>query len=206
MSDVAMLGDSGFELVEGQFYPTPPEYVDCLVAFFRVAEPGGIWEPACGEGHISIRLTEHGALVVSTDLYDRGFGVSGVDFLASNPKSIAPGYRGPKTIVTNPPYGDLAAQFIRKALELMERCSGRVALFLRNEFDCRKNQALFSKHPAYAGKVVVTKRPRWIAGSKGSPRHNYAWYIWDFGRDPQSDQFIKYIHPSEAPSPRALAA
>lgn len=33
-----------------------------------------IWEPACGEGHISKVLAAHGYEVISTDLIYRGFG------------------------------------------------------------------------------------------------------------------------------------
>ena len=27
--------------------------------------------------------------------------------------------------------------------------------------------------------IVLTKRPRWIKESKGAPRHNYSWFVWD---------------------------
>jgi hypothetical protein len=60
-------------------------------------------------------------------------------------------------------------------------------MFLRNEFDCGKTRrGLFNgKNPKFpfAHKIVVTKRPRWIEGSKGSPRHSYAWFVWDFAHE-----------------------
>jgi hypothetical protein len=47
-------------------------------------------------------------------------------------------------------------------------------------------------------KLIVTKRPRWIKGSKGSPRHTYAWYVWDFRRPTEQSPKILYLHPDEA--------
>jgi hypothetical protein len=160
-----------------------------------------VWEPACGLGHLSKRLVELGTeKVISTDLIDRGFGSGGIDFLAC---PTAPGallnYGNKRfAIITNPPYGDLAEQFIRQALKLTKERGGLVAMFLRNEYDCAKERMdLFNEHP-FAMKIIVTKRPRWIAGSKGSPRHTYAWYVWDWSKPPESAASIRYIHPKLA--------
>lgn len=189
-NDAAMSGQLDYDRKEADFYPTPPENVDCL----HLVEPlnGTVWwEPACGEGHISKRIMElTGETVFSTDLHDRGFGRTGIDFLAM--AGTSPNITG---IITNPPYGDLAEEFIRHALEIMERVEGKVAMFLRNEYDCGKERrSLFAQHP-FAHKIIVTKRPRWIEGSKGSPRHNYAWYVWDFAH--QGGAYISYVHPED---------
>ena len=191
--DGAMLGQVVYERREGDFNPTPPENVDCLAHFVDLS--GRIvWEPACGEGHMSKRLTALAAGVYSTDLYERGYGRGGIDFLRAG---RLPG-TGCDAIITNPPYGEMAESFVRKALDLTKPVGGMVAMFLRNEWDCSADDRpdLFEGHPAYATKVVVTKRPRWIEGSKGSPRHNYSWFVWDWrhGGPPS----IRYIHPKNA--------
>lgn len=68
-----------------------------------------IWECACGMGHLSKVLEEKGYNVLSTDLIDRGYGTSGIDFLkAPN------GWNG--DILTNPPY-KYAKEFVEKGLE-----------------------------------------------------------------------------------------
>src|SRR5947199_3708213 len=57
---------------------------------------GDIWECACGDGAMSRVLEETGRSVPSTDLYARGYGEAGHDFL--HPARHA------DNIVTNPPY------------------------------------------------------------------------------------------------------
>jgi hypothetical protein len=196
--DTAMLGGSGYERIEADFYPTPPENVDCLLEHF--IPHGGrhlVWEPACGKGDISMRLNEYGLETWNTDLHDQGFGIPGIDFLAQttlpNPNI--------RTIITNPPYADgLAEAFVRHAIKLMEPVRGQVAMFLRNEFDCGKGRMELFQLPPFHRKVIVTKRPRWIAGSTGSPRHNYSWFVWDW-RHKSGSAGISYSHPDFAPGP-----
>jgi hypothetical protein len=189
--DSSMLGDSGYERIEADFYPTPPENVDCLLS--AIVLHRDVWEPACGNGSISQRLVQFGHSVVSTDLHDHGFGLPGLDFL----KADCIPQTGVRAIVTNPPYGDLVEPFIEKALELMEPVKGQVAMFLRNEWDCGVRRMSLFGLPPFHKKIVVTKRPRWIAGSTGSPRHNYAWFVWDW-RHVRGAASIVYSHPDKA--------
>ena len=197
--DPAMSGQLDYERVEGDFYPTPPENVDCLAHFIDL-RGRIIWEPACGEGHISKRLLRYCDGVFSTDLYNRGYGKPGVDFLSTTHMASNEAAKA-KDIITNPPFDDMAEKFIRHALELTRPHEGMVAMFLRNEYDMASTRAdLFEDHPAYMLKIAVTKRPRWIEGSKGSPRHNYAWYVWDwnYAQDPRDGASVRYIHPKNA--------
>ena len=45
-----------------------------------------LWECACGEGHLSKLLESKGYRVKSTDLIDRGYGESGIDFINTQTK------------------------------------------------------------------------------------------------------------------------
>jgi hypothetical protein len=83
------------------FFPTPPWATFALIENEKFS--GEIWECACGDGTMSRVLAETGQPVRSTDLYDRGFGESGVDFLTSQSRA--------DNIVTNPPY-NCAEQFV----------------------------------------------------------------------------------------------
>jgi hypothetical protein len=59
--------------------------------------------------------------------------------------------------------------------------NGFCAMLLRTDFDHAKSrQHIFSKHPAFAKKLVLTKRIKWFGDSKGSPSFNHAWFIWDW--------------------------
>ena len=200
--DKSMLGESGYERIEAEHYCTPQENVDCLLEHFT--PHGGtnlIWEPACGKGDISARLNDYGYETWSSDLYDYGFGTPGMDFLAQT-KLPNPNVRA---IITNPPYGDLAEAFIRHALKLMQPVRGQAAMFMRNEYDSSKGRMDLFGVPPFHKKIIVTKRPRWIADSKGSPRHNYAWYVWDW-RHKAGAPGIAYSHPDYAPGPATAPA
>ena len=100
-----------------------------------------IWEPACGEGHISKVLAAHGYEVISTDLIYRGFGdPEPMDFLTET----FPDFEG--DIVTNPPYS-AGLEFVKRALETV--CpGGKVAMFLKVQFlEGKRRGELFSKTP-----------------------------------------------------------
>src|ERR1700743_4015230 len=80
------------------FFPTPAWATFALIDNEKFE--GDIWECACGDGAMSRVLEETGNAVFSTDLYERGFGESGHDFLAE--------MRTMPNIVTNPPYNAAA--------------------------------------------------------------------------------------------------
>jgi len=196
------MGNLGYDRVPGEFYPTPPENLDCLASFVDLSQ-FSIWECACGAGHLAKRIEDiHQGPMVATDLFDRGYGVAGQDFLEQKtlPPVLTNTHRRP-LILTNPPFkGDMPEQFIEHALALTENRRGAVAMFLRNDRDMAvKREHLFEGHPAYAMKVCVLKRPRWFEGSTGSPRHNYAWYFWDWTTEANDRAAsIRYIHPKNA--------
>lgn len=166
--DPSMVGAAKYERIENDFYPTPAWCTDVLV---RHVNFGPVWEPACGNGAISKVLADYGMRVLSTDLIDRGYGEGGRDFFLETNEL--------HDIVTNPPYGDLAEAFIRHALALTKPHKRKVAMLMRNEWDSASSRSDLYAHP-YAMKIVLTKRPRWIEGSTGAPRHNYAWFVWDW--------------------------
>lgn len=161
--------ESGYERKERDLYETP-EWVTAAVLPHLPPPPLGIWEPACGSGKMASVLSEHGD-VLGTDIEQ------GHDFLFCIP---SPFHRPINAIITNPPYVQ-AQLFIEKALAVMEPIKGLVAMLLRTDFDHAKTrQHLFSRHQAFAKKLVLTKRIRWFEESKGQPSFNHAWFIWDW--------------------------
>jgi hypothetical protein len=151
------------------FYPTPRWATHALIA----SEPfkGEIWEPACGDGSMSEVLAETGNKITSSDLYDRGYGDAGVDYLAAN--------RRVANVVTNPPY-NAAEGFVAKSLEIVE-C--KFALLLRLAFLEGANRAntIFHKNPPSRVWVFSERITFYMKGAQvaGSGTTAYAWFVWD---------------------------
>ena len=104
------------------FYATDPECIDDL---FEVEQFGDtILEPCCGSGNLSKRMEELGKTVISTDLYDHGYGKTGVDFFTYKDIDY--------DIITNPPYM-CQTEFVDHALKVL-RPGRKMALFLKIQF------------------------------------------------------------------------
>lgn len=161
-----------------EYYPTPPHGTRALLSVEDF--DGSIWEPACGEGHISKVLVKAGYNVVSTDLIPRGYGQGDVDFLR---ETVARG----KHIVTNPPYGrGLGDAFVLKALELTAQTGGKVAMLLNLASLCHPARHEFwsSNQPSvlYALDELVCwpeGRPELARSTTAS--HRYVWAVWKPG-------------------------
>lgn len=195
--DAAMIGNSGYDRIEADHYNTPHENLNCLLQHVNIHE--NVWECAAGKGNLSERLHEFGHTVWSSDIIDYGFDDRFT--LANFLEQSALPDPSIRAIVSNPPYfEDMPEQFIRHALRLMKPVKGQVAMFLRNEYDCSKGRMDLFALPPFHKKIIVTKRPRWVEGSKGSPRHNYAWFVWDW-RQIGGAGAVAYSHPDFAPKP-----
>lgn len=157
--------DSGYERKERDLYETPGWVTDALRPHVRPVAV--VWEPACGGKKMVVALTKWNVAVCASDISE------GKDFLLFTTAQAA------DAIITNPPYV-LAQEFIQHALDLLKP-RGFVAMLLRTDFDHAKTrQHLFSGCPAFAKKVVLTKRIKWFEDSKGQPSFNHAWYVWDW--------------------------
>ena len=128
--------------------------------------PQTIWEPACGAGAISKRLSNRGYHVQSSDLNNHGFGAWGVDFLDAEERLA-------DAIVPNPPFS-LAEAFIYKADTLGVQY---MALVLKAHFwHAKRRTALFAQwQPARF--YAMNWRPQFGAGS--SPAMDFIWCVWD---------------------------
>jgi hypothetical protein len=208
--DNAMLGQPKHERKANDFYPTQRREINSMLEVMEFDLTGYfVWEPCCGEGDIAVVLKNIARGVVTSDItvYEKYKADVIVDFLAIpvEPKEgepsmdeIAvhlPGGECPDAIVTNPPY-DLAEAVVRQALKLMEPVKGLVVMLLRHEWDCAKSRGDLFDHPSFSKKIVMRHRPRWIADSTGSPRHNYAWYVWSWAKaalDPGAKGELHYV-------------
>lgn len=151
------------------FYPTPRWATFALID----NEPlvGDIWEPACGDGAMSEVLMETGNSVISSDLYDRGYGEVGHDFLTTD--------RQHDNIITNPPFHS-AEGFVATAADRVTR---KFALLLRLAFleGRNRNKTIFQVIPPSRVWVFSERITFYAKGSAraGSGTTAYAWYVWD---------------------------
>lgn len=163
------------EREEHDFYATDPIAVEMLLEHETLEHY--LWEPACGEGHISKVLLKHGHLVKSTDLIDRGrYGASGIDFLKEDTKALG-------GIITNPPY-KYVTEFILKALELVEE-GHHVYMFLKLTAleGQERYKKIYSKYPpkkvyVFTKRVKCGKNGRFDSSSSAVA---CAWFIWEKG-------------------------
>lgn len=176
------------ERAANDYYATDPRAVEMLLQMETFAPV--IWEPACGEGHISKVLQAHGYEVISTDLIYRGFGdPEPLNFL----EETLDGFEG--DIITNPPYS-VGLQFVERALESV-RPGGKVAMFLKVQFlEGKRRGEFFKKSPP--PRSVYISRSRLACYKNGDLTTNpesaiaYAWYVWEKGFT--GDPVIKWFN------------
>ena len=172
------------ERESNDYYATDPKAIDLLCAVEKFTP--WVWEPACGEGHLSERLRAHGYNVKSTDLIDRGYGLSGVDFLKEYVR-----WKG--DIITNPPYR-YAKEFVEHALECVPE-GFKVAMFLKLTFlEGKSRKELFLTAPPKTVYVLSSRLKCAMNGEfdkTGSSATAYAWYVWEKGYT--GDTVVKWI-------------
>jgi hypothetical protein len=174
------------------FFPTPAWATEALID--NESFHGQIWECACGNGAMSSVLETVGNNVASSDLYDRGYGEVGVDFLNSD--------RQAHNIVTNPPY-NAAEGFVHAGLKAAKH---KFALLLRLAFleGANREKTIFSRHPPSRVWVFSERITFYPAGAvqQGSGTTAYAWFVWDKGGNGSTE--LRWFKPGYKKSSRGL--
>ncbi|WP_375459567.1 hypothetical protein [uncultured Enterovirga sp.] len=165
------------------YFPTPAWATHALID--NESFSGDIWESACGDGAMSRVLETTGRKVISSDLFDRGYGEAGKDFLKPKRRS--------DNIVTNPPY-NAAEGFVRSGVECSKR---KFALLLRLAFLEGANRAntIFAKAPPNRVWVFSERITFYPAGAvqKGTGTTAYAWMVWD--KDAPGGTELRWFKP-----------
>lgn len=192
----AMHGESGYSRIANDAYWTPAWCTQALIDCPAFTPRGLLVEPAVGKGHIAdVLKSNYGSDVAESDIIDHNGGnrphLRVADFLKFGALSLS----RPSTVITNPPYTH-AEEFVRHAVALTEQRRGMVAMLLRNEWDCAATRRDLFEMPCFALKLVLTRRPRWSDSKKASPRHNYAWFVFDW--DHYGHAILMHDGPREA--------
>lgn len=165
------------------YYATEPKALELLLELEKFSL--FIWEPACGEGHLSEVLANHGHKVRSSDIVDRGYpGTEVIDFLNIKHEDLRDEVRC--DIITNPPY-KYAKEFVEHALDI-SMDGTKVAMFLKVQFlEGKARRALFEKYPP---KMIWVASSRLLCAKNGKFQQMrdgggsavaYAWFIWEKG-------------------------
>jgi hypothetical protein len=160
------------------YYVEPPWVSRRL---FELERFGAIWDPACGSGQIVQSARLHGYRAVGTDIVKRSeYCVKRRDFLRRGFLLLG-GY----DIVSNPPFG-LARAFVTRALEIVAKNRGKVALLLPSKWIQGDNRARWIETTPLVRVYFVCPRPSMPPGhvknSPGNGTTDYAWFVWDTGR------------------------
>ena len=165
------------------FFPTPKWATYALIESENFK--GDIWESACGNGAMATVLEETGNKVSGSDLYDRGYGDDGIDFLKAKRRAA--------NIITNPPYNS-AEGFVRACTEKSDK---KFALLLRLAFleGANRNRTIFNSCPPARVWVFSERITFYPAGAtvQGSGTTAYAWFVWD--KDAPSQTELKWLAP-----------
>ena len=173
---------------EEDFYATDPIAMRLLLEEEDFNQR--IWEPACGQGHLSKELEREAYDVFSSDIINRGYGRQ-FDFLKS--KQHFNSFQG--DIITNPPY-KLAQEFIEMSLDLIPE-GFRCAMFLRLQFlEGKGRKEFFKNNPPEkiyisSSRILCAKNGEFEKYKKSSVTA-YAWFIWKKGY--KGDTIIKWFN------------
>jgi len=156
-------------------FPTPPWATRALLEHVirdEEYESMSCLEPACHKGYMSKVLKEKFKEVISSDIYDYGYGTV-EDFLTSTHAVNSFDW-----MITNPPFR-LAEEFLNKALPIAR--SG-VAILARTVFleSIGRYERIFQKNPPSIF-AQFTERVPMVKGrldKKASTATGYAWFVW----------------------------
>jgi hypothetical protein len=171
-------------------FPTPPwatrALVEHVVASKASLSSMNCLEPACGRGHMSVALAEYFGKVVSSDVFDYGFG-NVADFLKAKYDNQSFDW-----VITNPPF-KLAEEFIKRSLKIARH---GVAMLTRTVFieSVGRYEGLFKPNPPTAF-AQFTERVPMVKGridKKASTATGYGWIVWERGR---SESRLVWIPP-----------
>jgi len=167
--------------VENDYYATHTDSTKALIEVETFV--GNIYEPACGEGHISKILEGKGYKVYSSDLIDRGYGQGNTDFLSeANSK-----WSTVDNIVTNPPFA-LFQEFAERALKVANK---KVIMFGKLQaLEGKKRETFMQNSPLKTVYVFKSRQQPLRNGSEideltgkkmNSSTMAFAWFVWEIG-------------------------
>ena len=183
-SNIGASSHSKFEREANDYYSTDPLAIRLLHKHNLLDTNVKYWETACGGGRLSNELIRLGYDVISSDLFDRGYGDVGVDFFKCNEV-----FEG--NTITNPPYSFIN-DWIQHSLKIT---SNKVYIFCRIQtIETVKRYKIFKENPPLLICPFVKRIPcyKGESTSKNGSAVCYSWFIWDNKID-NEDTKVKWL-------------
>ena len=151
------------------FYPTPEFATQSLLD--REKFIGQVYECACGTGQMSEVIKKNGYDVISSDLFNRGYGETGIDFLKTD--------KIYDNIITNPPF-KLGQDFTLHGLKLVKN---KLAIFNKLNFleGIRRKEKIFNQNKL-KNVYVFSKRVSFVRVGETKSAGGliaFAWFVFD---------------------------
>lgn len=172
------------------FFPSPPWSTRALCQqIIGVRGSDTCLEPACGQGHMAMTLSEYFKTLVANDIADYGYG--GISDFIHDPQDEV------DWVITNPPF-KLAEQFVHKALAIARV---GVAILERTVFleSVGRHKRLFTPAPPSIVAVFAERVPM-VYGRldrKAASATSYSWFVW-LKQDTSRETELKWIEPCRA--------
>lgn len=182
------------------FAPTPPwatrALCEVVLPRLGISLPSGlghVWDPACGEGHMTGVLVDYARGVIGSDVAD--YSNDGafppcwwrqMDFLSGRGQAA-------DWIITNPPFGrNVTTRFILRALDLADT---GVAMFLRSQWiaeGTKRYETIFRKRPPTQVAFFAERVPLHMGRYEpnGRTMTAYCWVVWIKGKRPRAPFWI----------------
>ena len=195
---------SAFERRKNDFYPTPSDLVASLplgLSRLGIGLPRVALDPCGGDGALRRGLAPFGVDVRLSDLYpDKYQGADG--YVTSQPLDASEAgtsvtciragrpLTAPRSSPTRRTTQHEACAIVRNLVALVEGQQVEfVAALFRAIWGAEPGRLPYLNRPSFFGEILCCRRPRWIPGTKKSPMHAYAWYVWR--KEPRSGPSLK---------------
>ena len=183
---------SAYDRKENDFYPTPSDLATSLpLGLLRLAVdlPRVALDPCGGDGALRRSLAPFGVDVRLSDLYPERYSeadgyVTTEPLDAAEPEHLQHALTlagaGCAAIITNTPHNtEEACAIVENLIALVEgQHVDFVAALFRSIWGAEPGRLPYLNRPSFFGEILCCWRPRWIPGTKKSPMHAYAWYVW----------------------------
>jgi hypothetical protein len=208
---------SAFERRDNDFYPTPSDLVASLplgLSRLGLELPRVALDPCGGDSALRRGLAPFGVDVRLTDLYPEMYPaadgyVTSQPLDAAEPEQLCRALKLASSdctaIITNTPHNtDEACAIVSNLVDLVEGQHVEfVAALFRAIWGAEPGRLPFFNRTSFYGEILCCWRPRWIPGTKKSPMHAYAWYVWR--STPRSGPSLK-VRVGKSESLTALSA